>query len=52
MQIDALEMIAPMVSGAPLCKVHSGNKKIHGTEVNFKGGQVGGEDYFLMFTNT
>jgi uncharacterized protein YgbK (DUF1537 family) len=52
MEIGALEMIAPMVSGAPLCKVHSVNKSIHGIEINLKGGQVGGEDYFLMFTNT
>jgi uncharacterized protein YgbK (DUF1537 family) len=52
MEIEALEMIAPMVSGAPLCKIHSGNKSIDGIEINFKGGQVGGRDYFLMFTNT
>lgn len=52
MEIDALEMIAPMVSGAPLCKVHSCNKNINGIEINFKGGQVGGKDYFLLFTNT
>jgi 3-oxoisoapionate kinase len=52
MEIDALEMIAPMVSGAPLCKVHSRNKNIHGIEINLKGGQVGGRDYFLLFTNT
>jgi uncharacterized protein YgbK (DUF1537 family) len=52
MEIDALEMIAPMVSGAPLCKVHSRNKSINGIEINFKGGQVGGRDYFLLFTNT
>jgi 3-oxoisoapionate kinase len=52
MEIDALEMIAPMVSGAPLCKVHSRNKSIDGMEINFKGGQVGGKDYFLLFTNT
>lgn len=52
MEIDALEMIAPMVSGAPLCKVHSANKKINGIEINLKGGQVGAKDYFLLFTNT
>jgi uncharacterized protein YgbK (DUF1537 family) len=51
LEIDALEMIAPMVSGAPLCRVHSGNKKINGIEINLKGGQVGGKDYFLLFTN-
>jgi uncharacterized protein YgbK (DUF1537 family) len=52
MEVDALEMMAPMVSGAPLCKVHSRNKSIDGIEINFKGGQVGGKDYFLLFTNS
>lgn len=46
MEIEAVEMIAPLVSGAPLCKAYSKNKSIDGLEVNFKGGQVGGEDYF------
>ncbi|HTH29755.1 MAG TPA: four-carbon acid sugar kinase family protein, partial [Lacibacter sp.] len=49
MEIDAVEMIAPIVSGAPLCKAYSKNEKIDGLEVNFKGGQVGGEDYFRLF---
>ncbi len=48
-EIDAVEMIAPVVSGAPLCKAYSTNKSIDGLEVNFKGGQVGGEDYFGLF---
>ena len=52
MEVDALEMIAPMVSGAPLCKVYSSNKSINGIEINLKGGQVGGKDYFLLFTNS
>jgi uncharacterized protein YgbK (DUF1537 family) len=46
MDITAVEMIAPLVTGAPLCKAYSKNKMIEGLEVNFKGGQVGGEDYF------
>lgn len=46
MEIDAVEMIAPLVSGAPLCKALSENKTINGLEVNFKGGQVGAENYF------
>jgi 3-oxoisoapionate kinase len=49
MEIDAVEMIASVVSGAPLCKAYSNNKSIDGLEVNFKGGQVGGEDYFGFF---
>lgn len=47
MEIDAVEMIAPVVSGAPLCKAYSKNKAIDGLEVNFKGGQVGSENYFV-----
>lgn len=49
MEIDAVEMIAPLVSGAPLCKAYSANEKINGLEVNFKGGQVGADDYFGLF---
>lgn len=47
MEIDAVEMLAPLVAGAPLCKVHSRNAAMQGLEVNFKGGQVGGKEYFL-----
>lgn len=47
MEIDAVEMLAPLVTGAPLCKVHSSNEVMQGLEVNFKGGQVGGKEYFL-----
>ncbi|HTG57426.1 MAG TPA: four-carbon acid sugar kinase family protein, partial [Niabella sp.] len=46
MQIEAVEMIAPLIAGAPLCKVYSANNAIDGLEVNFKGGQVGAPDYF------
>jgi 3-oxoisoapionate kinase len=46
MEIEAVEMIAPFASGAPLCKAYSTNNMINGLEVNFKGGQVGSEDYF------
>lgn len=48
MQIEAVEMIAPLVAGAPLCKVYSANPAIDGLEVNFKGGQVGAPDYFSV----
>ncbi len=51
MDIEAVEMIAPMVVGAPLCKAISKNKNINGIEVNFKGGQVGGERYFEMMVS-
>jgi 3-oxoisoapionate kinase len=49
MEIDAVEMIAPIVVGAPLCKAYSKNKSINGLEINFKGGQVGSENYFTLF---
>ena len=48
MDIEAVEMIAPMVVGAPLCRAISKNKNMNCLEVNFKGGQVGGERYFEM----
>ncbi len=51
MEIDAVEITAPLVIGAPLCKAYSKNKKINGLEVNFKGGQVGSEDYFGVLLN-
>lgn len=44
--IDAVEMIAPLAPGAPLCRAHSANGAVHGLQVNFKGGQVGAPDYF------
>jgi 3-oxoisoapionate kinase len=46
MEIESVQMIAPIVAGAPLCKARSPYAAMNGTEVNFKGGQVGGEDYF------
>lgn len=44
--IEAAEMIAPLAPGAPLCRVRAPNSPADGLEINFKGGQVGGEDYF------
>ncbi|MFL5746715.1 MAG: four-carbon acid sugar kinase family protein, partial [Niastella sp.] len=46
MWIEAVEMIAPLVPGAPLCKASAPASPIDGLEVNFKGGQVGGDNYF------
>ena len=51
MGIEAVEMIAPLVPGAPLCKATAPDSPINGLEVNFKGGQVGGEDYFEVLMN-
>lgn len=46
MGIEAVEMTAPLAPGAPLCKACAPGSAVDGVEVNFKGGQVGGEDYF------
>jgi len=51
MEIEAVEMIAPVIIGAPLCKAISENQSINGIEVNFKGGQVGSESYFEVLQN-
>lgn len=44
--IEALEMIAPLFPGAPLCRAVAPDSPANGSEVNFKGGQVGSPDYF------
>lgn len=46
MGIEAVEMIAPISPGAPLCKAYAPASAVDGLEVNFKGGQVGAENYF------
>ena len=45
LQIEALEMVAPLSPGAPLCRAKAIGPA-DGVEINFKGGQVGSEDYF------
>jgi uncharacterized protein YgbK (DUF1537 family) len=44
--IEAVEMIAPLSPGAPLCRAHALGSPADGLEINFKGGQVGAENYF------
>ncbi|MEK7780598.1 MAG: four-carbon acid sugar kinase family protein [Verrucomicrobiota bacterium] len=44
--IEALEILAPLTPGAPLCRAHAPGSPIDGREVVFKGGQVGAENYF------
>ena len=46
MGIEALEMIAPLTPGAPLCRTHAPGSPLNGCELVFKGGQVGAENYF------
>ncbi|WP_281635461.1 four-carbon acid sugar kinase family protein [Flavobacterium marginilacus] len=47
LDILALEMIAPIAPGAPLCRAVSDREWVNGIEMNFKGGQVGTADYFI-----
>ncbi|TCC90039.1 four-carbon acid sugar kinase family protein [Pedobacter frigiditerrae] len=47
MGIEAVEMIAPLSPGSPLCKAHAPNTAINHLQIAFKGGQVGKEDFFL-----
>lgn len=52
--IVALEFIAPVAPGGPLCRVHAPGRIAHGCEVVFKGGQVGRDSFFreLIDKNT
>ena len=46
LDIQAVEMIAPAAPGAPLCRVYS-EGPLDGLEIVFKGGQMGGQDFFV-----
>ena len=46
--IEAVEMIAPIVPGAPLCRIHAQKDYLDGVSINFKGGQVGDLNYFTI----
>lgn len=48
LDIEALQMTAPITPGAPLCRVISDSSPLDGLEVNIKGGQVGSKEYFGM----
>ena len=49
--IEAVEVITPLSPGAPLCKATAPGSPADGLEVNFKGGQVGGDNYFEVLLN-
>lgn len=51
MGIEALEMIAPLTPGAPLCRAKAPGSPLDDCEVVFKGGQVGPENYFEIVKN-
>jgi uncharacterized protein YgbK (DUF1537 family) len=44
--IYALEAIAPLAPGSPLCRASSEQREMDGLEIALKGGQVGGADFF------
>ena len=44
--IQALELIAPLTPGAPLCRAFAPGSPADKLEIVFKGGQVGAENYF------
>jgi uncharacterized protein YgbK (DUF1537 family) len=46
LELTALEAIAPVAPGSPLCRAHAPNA-LEGTEFLFKGGQVGRDDVWL-----
>lgn len=46
LDIVAVQMIASVYTGAPICKAYAPNSPVHHIEVNLKGGQVGDEFYF------
>lgn len=45
--IYALQVLAPIAPGAPLCKASSDNPRFDGLEIALKGGQNGIADFFL-----
>ena len=45
--VQALEFLAPIAPGAPLCRVHAPGHAADGREIVFKGGQNGRDDFFL-----
>ncbi len=44
--IEALEFLAPVAPGAPLCRIHAPGRIAHGREFLFKGGQNGRDSFF------
>jgi uncharacterized protein YgbK (DUF1537 family) len=42
----ALEAIAPIAPGAPLCRVFSADPETDGFQITLKGGQMGDVDFF------
>ena len=51
MGIKAVKVKHLLVPGAPVCEVMASGDQLNGLEINFKGGQVGGSDYFGLLKN-
>ncbi|MFC5471523.1 four-carbon acid sugar kinase family protein [Cohnella suwonensis] len=49
--IYALEVLAPIAPGGPLCRAFSDREVFDGLEITLKGGQVGKADYFIRVLN-
>jgi 3-oxoisoapionate kinase len=45
--VEALQYVAPLAPGSPLCRISSSSSLMNGVEVTFKGGQVGAVDFFV-----
>ncbi|SDJ09197.1 Uncharacterized conserved protein YgbK, DUF1537 family [Pedobacter sp. ok626] len=48
MGIEAVEMIAPLSPGAPLCRAYAPGSAVDQLQLVFKGGQVGKEDFLTL----
>jgi len=46
--IFAVTTLKPLAPGSPLCLTWSDNPRFDGLEIVFKGGQVGGKDFFAL----
>ena len=47
MGLTAVTALAPLAPGAPLCRATSRHTHLDGIEIALKGGQMGGEDFFV-----
>ena len=51
LDVWGLSYRAPLVPGAPICRVHSDNPRLNGIDVILKGGQMGSRDFFREASN-
>ena len=47
LDVWGLSFVGHLAPGVALCRVHSGNKNLDGTEIMLKGGQMGPRDLFM-----